>query len=341
MLGSEILDVVIGLMLIYFLLSLVLSTLRELIESMIKSRGVLLERGIREMLKTDALIKDLYNHPMVSSLFLEPYETVQGRRTGRNLPSYIPSRNFAVALMDLVLRGPVPPMPVSAAPGSDAKALPPAGTPPASSLLTLSNLRTAADAIQVEPVRRAVIVAIDSARGDIARAQANIEAWFDTSMERVGGWYRRRTQWWLLAMSILVSIGLNVNTITLVNHLASNKAARDMLVQDAAGIHQPPTTPSTGTPSTATPSTGAAALSTLVALNIPFGWKGEFSHGDNPASHAAMREQPEFSLGEVMFGLPGLLITAIALTLGAPFWFDLLSKMMTVRSTTKPKASGK
>jgi hypothetical protein len=34
--------------------------------------------------------------------------------------------------------------------------------------------------------------------------------------------------------------------------------------------------------------------------------------------------------------LPGWLLTALAITLGAPFWFDLLNKIMVIRSTVKP-----
>jgi hypothetical protein len=34
--------------------------------------------------------------------------------------------------------------------------------------------------------------------------------------------------------------------------------------------------------------------------------------------------------------LPGWLLTALAISLGAPFWFDLLNKIMVIRSTVKP-----
>lgn len=37
----------------------------------------------------------------------------------------------------------------------------------------------------------------------------------------------------------------------------------------------------------------------------------------------------------------GWLMTAFAVTLGAPFWFDVLSKLMTLRSTLKPKDGGR
>jgi hypothetical protein len=34
--------------------------------------------------------------------------------------------------------------------------------------------------------------------------------------------------------------------------------------------------------------------------------------------------------------LAGWLLTALAVSLGAPFWFDTLNKIMVVRSTVKP-----
>jgi hypothetical protein len=38
-----------------------------------------------------------------------------------------------------------------------------------------------------------------------------------------------------------------------------------------------------------------------------------------------------------VFVVAGWLLTAIAMTLGAPFWFDTLNKFMVVRSTIKPQ----
>jgi hypothetical protein len=35
--------------------------------------------------------------------------------------------------------------------------------------------------------------------------------------------------------------------------------------------------------------------------------------------------------------LLGLLLTALAIALGAPFWFDLLNKFIVLRSSVKPK----
>src|SRR6185503_16876667 len=113
MFGSAILETAIGLILIYLLLSLICSSAREGIEGFMKSRGKMLEQGIGELLKastggasadTSGLVAAIYRHPLISSLSRGEY--VPG---SKNLPSYIPARNFALAFMDIVVRGPITP----------------------------------------------------------------------------------------------------------------------------------------------------------------------------------------------------------------------------------------
>src|ERR1017187_7249588 len=98
MFGSEVLDVAIGLVFIYLVLSLICSAACELIESFWKRRARYLRRGLQELFddpKDIGLVAEIYRHPLVSSLFRGPYEP----GNTANLPSYIPARNFALALM--------------------------------------------------------------------------------------------------------------------------------------------------------------------------------------------------------------------------------------------------
>jgi hypothetical protein len=72
MFGSEILEVAIGLMLVYLLLSLICSAVREGLEAWSEMRAVHLERGIRELLQDlngTGLAKALYTHPLIYGLF--------------------------------------------------------------------------------------------------------------------------------------------------------------------------------------------------------------------------------------------------------------------------------
>src|SRR5437773_8509067 len=161
MFGSQVLEVAIGLVLLYLLLSLICSSIREGIEAWQKARAVDLERGIRELLHDRdgrGLTQALYNHPFIYSLFKGEYDptkiTKDRMPSGSNLPSYIPARNFVVALMDIVARGPsVAPSAANAGAGA-------AGGEGAAHAITtrmaLESLRSAVGTLNNPPVQRAL-----------------------------------------------------------------------------------------------------------------------------------------------------------------------------------------
>ena len=115
MLGSTILEVAIGIIFVYVLVAIICTAIREGIEAKLKTRAAYLERGIREMLDDpDAagIARRFFDHPLIYSLFPDRYtpkplpKRIRVFANGRGLPSYIPSRNFSLALMDLAVRGP-------------------------------------------------------------------------------------------------------------------------------------------------------------------------------------------------------------------------------------------
>src|SRR5689334_1712367 len=111
----KVLDVVVGVVFVFLLVSTVCSTIREGLESILKTRAAYLERGIRELLNDrdgQGLTKALFRHPLIAGMFLGDYEpkALNGSSpptlaSGRGLPSYIPAANFALALLDIALRG--------------------------------------------------------------------------------------------------------------------------------------------------------------------------------------------------------------------------------------------
>src|SRR5687767_1963666 len=107
MLGLQMLDVAIGLAMIFSLLALVCSALREAAETLVKTRAVNLERGIRSLLNDDAgtgMAKQVFTHPLIFGLFTKKtYEP--NRMMGSGMPSYIPASSFAAALIDIIARG--------------------------------------------------------------------------------------------------------------------------------------------------------------------------------------------------------------------------------------------
>ncbi|MEJ7830129.1 MAG: hypothetical protein WKF91_18110, partial [Segetibacter sp.] len=114
MFGSVTLEVIIGIIFIFLLVSILCSTIREGIKRWLKSRAAYLEYGIREMLpdkKGEGLGRSLFEHPLIYRLYTQKY--TPGKQSARpsilvkgdNLSSYIPARNFAVALMGIARRG--------------------------------------------------------------------------------------------------------------------------------------------------------------------------------------------------------------------------------------------
>lgn len=303
MFGSDILEVAIGVVFVFLILAIVCSSIREGLESILKTRAAYLQHGIRQLLGDQGpggLAGQLYAHPIISGLYASGYQPPPTRSAlswlfarGRNLPSYIPSRSFALAVMDLAARGPV-----------DGRDVNRDHVP-----LTIETLRRNAPNVQNAAVRRVLLTALDSSGNDLENVRRTLQAWYDSSMDRVSGWYKRSTQWIIFGIGLAVAVAMNVDTIEITKFLYTNKAARAAIVADAQV---------------------AAADSNYRKVGYA-------------EARAKITDESQLPIGfdkVTRQNLPnhilGWLVTALATTMGAPFWFDLLNKMMVIRSTVKP-----
>src|SRR5205823_12380816 len=98
------LDAAFGMIFFYLLLSLMCSALNELISAVLNARASFLWRGITRLLDSPAFTAMLYDHPLIRNLsdYTHPLLAKIGRK---DLPAYIPAKNFALALMDLIQPG--------------------------------------------------------------------------------------------------------------------------------------------------------------------------------------------------------------------------------------------
>jgi hypothetical protein len=293
MLGLDTLDVAIGLVFVYLMVSFVCSAATELMELIFKQRPRKLFDGITELV-TAAWVKKLYEHPLVTSLYKDGYD---GRRS--NLPSYIPARNFALALLGL------------AQPGA---------APAANNLQDIEN-RIKTLATTNPHLHEALNAIYLGAEGKAENVIKGIEDWYNSAMDRVSGWYKRYAQHWLLVFGAVAAIALNVDSIYIVKQLSINKTQRDAIVNSAAAAVSKP--PAEHTP----PATVEEAIKGLTksikdanTAGLPIGW-----HDD---------EHNKVDCWQLFVGW---LLTAVAVSFGAPFWFDILNKLMVVRATVKPK----
>lgn len=278
----------------YLLLALLVTTLQELGASILSLRAKQLYVAIEGMLKegkSSPYVKDLFAHPLIANLAEKELKVVDGKLPtfGEGLPSYIPSKNFAIALLH-VLEG----KPISEVTGAKA---------------TLASIRATVDQIKVPKLKDALLVLIDEteriekdADKQVTALTEQIEKWFNDRMSRASGWYKRQAQVISLVLGIFVSSAFNASTFKVAERLWHDSSLRAAVVASAEGYKN-------------------ASAGSLIGSELPIGWHGYCAQGTD----------------WVVIPL-GWLVTALAVSLGSGFWFDLLGKALQLRSTG-PKVS--
>src|SRR6185312_13364610 len=102
MFGSSMLDIAIGILFGFLLLNIFATSINELIQSVLRARGKLRLGGIQSLLNDvegNGLLEKVYNHGQIFGLYQGPFDL----KKPKNLPSYIPAKNFALALLDAVV----------------------------------------------------------------------------------------------------------------------------------------------------------------------------------------------------------------------------------------------
>ena len=168
-----------------------------------------------------------------------------------------------------------------------------------------AGMRAAVSALPKGKVRQVLLTIVDDAAGDAAKTRAGIEAWFNAAMDRVSGVYKRRIQWVTIGVALILTLFLGVDSIAIETTLWQDQALRSALSGAAQSASQ-----STGLEDT---------LNTLSAFDLPLGWE----------------VLPQTPFGWFLKAL-GLLLTVLAISLGAPFWFDFLKQVLKFN----PRASG-
>ena len=337
MFNSETLEVCIGMIFLFLMMSLICTGIREYIEGILKWRAMDLERAVRTLLddKDGTLAQYFFSHPLISSLYQGQYDPAKlagssvNRTIGgddaskhmplsarRNLPSYIPAELFVKALIDVVVRGPVS-----------------VGKPVADESLTIELLRKRATELASPVLQRVVLSAIDHSEGNLKQMTLNLQNWFDGSMDRASGWYKRRTQAVLFGLGLLTAVVMNVDALYVMGQLTTDKALRETIVTAAAKAPNPE---GKDAAKLADDARGA-----LTAVGMPMGWVASATSpnvfGYTPVQNCVRGKKAECGQPyNLMQLLIGWLITAIGVMLGAPFWFDVLNKFMVIRSTVKP-----
>jgi hypothetical protein len=248
-LGSAILEAAIGTSLVYLLLAVFCTTVNEWIEGLLHARAENLRAAIRELLNDQntgpggSFLEAFYAHPLIGGLMKNSEH-----------PPYLPVRSFSAAMIDL-------------------------STPHVKGPITFADLESGIGNLPDGDVKTSLLALIQNTQGDLGRAQASFEGWFNDAMSRASGWYKRRTQVWTVVLAAGITLSLNADTLGMLRHFWTDPALR---LQPAGVLGW-----------------NRAAFGTDC-----WGW---FSR------------------------VVGWCLTIAAVSLGAPFWFDMLNKFMNFR----------
>jgi hypothetical protein len=304
-----ILDIAIGLSFFYLLIALLCATLNETIATWAKSRSKTLEKGIERLLGGDIQLKDaIYKHALIKNL----------APSDNRKPSYIPADKFALALMDVV-------------------------TGPSNATSDPGALRHGLAAVSVPKVKEALGTALQTQDPALSTDQQKIEAWFNDQMDRVSGWYKRAAQNRVLLLALIVTVVLNADTLKLTRLLWTNpavtatlvEAAKDRLAKGRPDTEAQPVieyeNPNDATASKPInlPARDTVSDDEMKVLGELTGWGSDWVvpwRQTHPGSGLMQW------IGAVLYRHSlGWIITLLAVSLGAPFWFDTLNRFMNIR----------
>jgi hypothetical protein len=284
---------------------------------------------------------------------VQPERAIAGVSGTAVLPSYIPSRTFALALIDILNNGD--------ATGNNAMK---------------DITKSLADhhwSYQLNRGGEALYSLAIAADGDLVKFQARIEDWYNDGMDRVSGWYKRNVQRVLLYIGLILAVAFNVDTVRVARTLWTDRDVRQAMVNAAGNYVQnhPAAKSDSAAPAKVSADSGAKGKgaptdasgqpaaagdasapkplkrddlaeqlqSTVSAFNdvtdstlLPVGWKHSI-----PEYWATLKTNRRESLWRCLTLLSGWILTGVAISLGAPFWFDTLNRFMVVRSTIKPQ----
>jgi hypothetical protein len=385
MTGSVILDVIIGLVFIYLLYSMLATIIQELIATKLAFRSKVLEKAILRMLEDGKsttkyrigdrlkgfwhllgkpnMLKDkkiapwFYAHPLIKYL---------GEDNFYSKPAYISAQNFSKVILDLlhgiegedqinilkiknsIQNGTIKTLNIEKTIDKNN---------PAIEALNLQSNQSG-----IETINKDTALFLQSlwkdAEGDIEKFRLKLEQWFDDTMERASGWYKRYTKYILFVFGLLIAVGFNVDSIAIAKKLARDPKLRQQLVENAdnylkrkqqSGAELQQMRDKGFDTATKSKVFFAEAKSNDDSLSKK---SKELVDSANSMISGDIKNVNEllglgynchhpvllhiffFAYDDASFiNFTGWFLTALAISMGAPFWFDLLNKLINLRST--------
>ncbi|MEH2296546.1 hypothetical protein [Nostoc sp.] len=374
-----IVDITVGLVFIYLILSLLASEIQELIATFLQWRAKHLKNSIEllvgggseteesDITKARNLVQKLYNDPLINTLNHQAKEQVEKQFRGntkssnkkalgdkQSAPSYLPSETFAITLLDYLK---IPQLINYVKHPSDEvqtnlhmilasyKELKTGINDPSTSasykkikaiygdidqkFIDFVN-KELPDEVPDNLIKSLGVLAqrsrikIGDLTEEINQFKNEVETWFDRSMDRASGVYKRNAKGVAIIIGISIAILTNTDTFHLINRLSQDSVIRSAITQSA----------SQRTDFIKDPEARSEIEKVLGNASVPIGWQNINQQFEpNSGSIVFIRIWQVFRL------ICGWIVSGLAIAMGAPFWFDILNKIINVRNSgPKPVA---
>lgn len=287
------LNFICSMLLVFFVFSVLVSTVTEIFNTARNRRAKCLWGGIDRLLGKDdigsALAGALRGHPAIVSL----------ASSDDDRASYLPSPVFASALVDTLV-----------------------GLRKHDAMQSPYGIGDAIAALPEEAHVGGMLRFLwRQANGDAALFERNLAAFFDQLMDRVSGWYKRGAQRRCFVAGLLCAIVLNIDAVHVARALWNDPHLAEQVAGDGERVlvtYEPNRTP--GAP----PDKAVSAVAHGLAAELPIGWPARW-YRDMP------NPKPLDVAAEIGWAVGGFLVMACTCLIGAPLWFQLLSTLLPFR----------
>jgi hypothetical protein len=332
---DAILEVAIGLVMMWLVLSVATMEIQNWLGQVMNVRAKFLEQSLLEMFKGEqGLVDQFYNHPAIKEL------CKKDRKGNIKKPTYIPNEIFGRVAMELLVAASK--QRASAAPGAISFSAMAEGVQQVKALNP--ELEELMDHLfpGLEQAG-AVSFGLEDVQEKLKQYQENVENWFDHTMDIASGWYKENALTMAFVIGIALAVIFNVDTINITEKLWREPTIRQALVAQADTYQL---------------QEGTANISEVPgyfdSLAMPVGWTS-VPAADASACRGFVTITPESEIAyragnecKVLVNVPamnnvvgwiikllGFIISAFAARQGAPFWFDMLRKLANLRSATQ------
>jgi cell division protein FtsL len=339
---TAILDFIISLSFMFLLVSLIVSALTELISQWLDLRGRMLYYSIGKLLDN----KDEYNwgemfykHPSIKQIRQDKLPIKLGifGNFKKRYPSYIAPGRFSEVLIDNIRFW------------DNVKSI----NQPLAAMDDLE-IKELIQSLPEGDMKRSLVSTLSLSALKTTSTLTSIEQWYTDYMDRVSGWYTRKIGFISLLVAFAVSIIFNINTIHVTRELWINKELRTLSADMAIGSYQqfnPDQFKSTHSNARSVTDSVKALeiqakinelkllrgeIDSLTTMGYPIGWSKSIF--EKVKSNASSEEISTFNMYcskalILLICILGWMTTAVMAYMGAPFWYDVLNKVVPLRKT--------